>query len=208
MRPDRSWLNGIHHRLNLYTPYWDPETGAWVDLNYAIGTTRLDGKDVLANQFRAELAAARKLPDGFGYLSTVKVAARGVIQTGWPGRGEYFALGGSTLFRGFDLAERQGSFLWVANGEARLPVFRDRRWNFLDNTSGIRNVSVAGFYDVGGVYANGRAVTNVAHAVGGGLRVDLAVFSFIERATVRFDVAKTVNAGSPVQFWYGLQHPF
>ncbi len=208
VRPDRSWLNGIHHRLNLYTPYWDPETGAWVDLNYAIGTTRLDGKDVLANQFRAELAAARKLPDGFGYLSTVKVAARGVIQTGWPGRGEYFALGGSTLFRGFDLAERQGSFLWVANGEARLPVFRDRRWNFLDNTSGIRNVSVAGFYDVGGVYANGRAVTNVAHAVGGGLRVDLAVFSFIERATVRFDVAKTVNAGSPVQFWYGLQHPF
>lgn len=208
VRPGRSWLNGLHHRLNLYTPYWNPETGAWVDLSYAVGTTRLDGKDVLANQLKAELAAARKLPAGYGYFSDIKFAARGVIQTGWPGRGEYFALGGGNLFRGFDLAERQGSFLWVVNAEARLPVLRELRWNFLDNTSGIRNVSVAAFYDVGGVYANGRVVTGAAHAVGGGLRVDLAVFSFIERATMRFDIAKTVNAGSPVQFWYGLQHPF
>jgi len=208
VRPTRTWLNGLHHRLNLYTPYWDPETGAWVDLTYGVGTTRLNSRDVLANQVRAELAGARKLPDGLGYLSGVKVAARGVVQSGWPGQGEFFALGGSTSFRGFDLAERQGGFLWVVNAEARLPIFHDKRWNFLDNTTGVRNVSLAAFYDVGGVYANGDVVTNVAHAVGGGLRVDLAIFSFIERATMRFDVAKTVNAGSPVQFWYGLQHPF
>ena len=48
----------------------------------------------------------------------------------------------------------------------------------------------------------------MAHAVGGGLRVDVAVFSFIERATLRFDVAKTLNDNTPFQFWFGMQHAF
>jgi hypothetical protein len=48
----------------------------------------------------------------------------------------------------------------------------------------------------------------VAHAVGGGLRLDVAWFSFIERTILRFDVAKTVNADTPLQFWFGVQHPF
>jgi hypothetical protein len=34
------------------------------------------------------------------------------------------------------------------------------------------------------------------------------VFSFIERATLRIDVGKTVNAASPFQVWFGLQHAF
>ena len=41
-----------------------------------------------------------------------------------------------------------------------------------------------------------------------GIRVDTAIFSFIERATLRLDVAKTINANSPVQVWFGVQHPF
>jgi hemolysin activation/secretion protein len=126
----------------------------------------------------------------------------------WPNRGEYFALGGSNQFRGFDLQQRQGSFLWLANAEARFPLFRDVGWNFLDRVIGIRNVHLAAFYDVGAVYTNGNVIGNVAHAVGGGLRVDTTFFSFIERATVRFDVAKTVNAATPLQFWFGIQHPF
>ena len=48
----------------------------------------------------------------------------------------------------------------------------------------------------------------VAHALGGGIRLDMAVFSFIERATLRFDVGKTINAASPFQFWFGVQQPF
>ena len=67
---------------------------------------------------------------------------------------------------------------------------------------------LATFYDVGGVYANGRLVDDVAHALGAGLRVEVAVFSFIERATLRFDVAKTINANTPWQFWFGMQHAF
>ncbi len=202
-----TFLNGIHFRTNLYTPYWDPERGFWVDLTYAGGTTRFE-KAETTHQLRGELAAARKLPDGMGYLSDTRLAGRLVVASAWPNRGEYFALGGGQLFRGFDLRERQGSFLWVANAEARIPVIRESRFNVLDSFLGVRNVWMAAFYDVGDVYANGQSVRGVAHAVGAGVRVDTAVFSFIERATLRFDVAKTVNADSPVQFWIGLQHPF
>jgi outer membrane translocation and assembly module TamA len=73
---------------------------------------------------------------------------------------------------------------------------------------GVRNVWLATFYDVGEVYANGHSVGGVAHALGAGVRVDLSVFSFIERATVRFDFAKTINAATPFQFWFGVQHAF
>ena len=57
--------------------------------------------------------------------------------------------------------------------------------------------------------ARGRTVGGtVAHAVGAGVRVDVAVFSFIERATLRFDVAKTINDATPFQFWFGVQHAY
>ena len=202
-----TWLNGLHFRTNLYTPYWDPEHGFWVDVNYAIGTAKLN-ESVVTNQVRGEIAAVRKLPEGLGYLSDTRLAGRVVLAGAWPERGEFFALGGGTTFRGFDLRERQGSFLWVANAEARLPLIRESRFNVLDSFLGVRNVWMAAFYDVGDVYANGQSVGGIAHAVGVGLRVDTAVFSFIERATMRLDIAKTVNANSPVQVWFGIQHPF
>ncbi len=207
VRPGWTQLNGVHYRLNLYTPYWDPERGFWVDATAAGGEARL-GPVVGTAQLRGELAGVHKLPEGLGYFSRVTAAGRVVAMGAVPDQGQFFALGGGTLFRGFDLAERQGSFLWVANSELRFPIVKDARWNVLDDLVGGRGLTAAAFYDVGAVYADGRVVGGVAHAIGGGLRLDLAFFSFIERATVRFDVGKTLNAASPFQFWFGVQHPF
>jgi hypothetical protein len=208
VRPDATWLNGMHFRLNLYTPYWDAERGFWVDLTAAGGVTDLASKRTGTGQFRGEFAVTRKLPEGLGYFSKVKLASRLVVQGAVPDEGQFFALGGGTLFRGFDLAERQGSILWTANTEVRFPLLSDARLNFADSLFGVRNVYLAGFYDVGNVYANGRSVGGAAHALGTGLRVDSSVFSFLERVTFRADVAKTINAASPFQFWFGIQHPF
>ena len=128
-------------------------------------------------QLRGELAAVRKLPDGLGYFSEREGGrpGRGDGRAS-PDEGQFFALGGGTLFRGFDLAERQGSFLWVANAELRLPLCAERRVERA-RQSGRRcgTCTLAGFYDVGAVYANGRSVGGVAHALGAGLRLDLAV---------------------------------
>ena len=207
VRPDDSILGGIHYRLNLYTPYWNPEQGIWVDLNYAGGQTKLE-RDATTHQFSGQVAGVQTLPEGLGYLSHVRAAGRLSVAAASPDRGEFFALGGGTLFRGFDLAERQGSLYWVSNAELRFPVGQDLRWNFADSLIGVRNIYLAGFYDVGNIYVNGDSVGGTAHALGAGLRVDVAIFSFIERATFRLDVAKTVNAASPFQFWFGFQHPF
>ena len=202
-----SWFTGLHYRLNLLTPYWDPDRGWWLDLTYAAGLARL-GDTVAAHQFRAELAAVQKLPDGLGYFSDIRLAGRGVVAIASPKRGEFFTLGGSTQFRGFDLAEQQGNFFWLANAEARLPVVRDWDRKFADSVIGLRNIWLAGFYDVGAMHANGHQVGDVAHALGVGVRVNVSFFSFIEQATVRFDVGKTINAATPFQFWFGVQHPF
>jgi hypothetical protein len=37
VRPNWTQLTGLHFRLNLYTPYWNPERGVWVDLVAAGG---------------------------------------------------------------------------------------------------------------------------------------------------------------------------
>ena len=48
----------------------------------------------------------------------------------------------------------------------------------------------------------------MAQAVGVGLRLDMSWFSFIERSTLRFDAAKTINDNTGTQFWFGVQQPF
>ena len=157
---------------------------------------------------RAEIAAVQQFPDWVGSFRP-RLAARVLGQYATPEQGQFFALGGGTVFRGFDLAERQGSMMWVGNVEVRWPLAQQVTWDALDHTVGARNVWLAAFYDVGAVYANGHMIGgNVAQAVGAGLRVDIAIFSFIERATLRFDVGKTINAATPLQFWFGVQQTF
>ncbi len=200
---------GLHWRLNLYTPYWDPEGGFYADASYGGGAAKLGGSTVATHQLRGELAGVRSLASPCGSESGgPRIAARVVGEGATPDRGEFFALGGGTLFRGYDLAERQGSALWVTNLELRVPLVREARWDVLDHVVGGRNLWLVGFYDAGAVYTDGHTVGNVAHAVGAGLRLDTAIFSFIERATFRFDVGKTVNDNTPVQFWLGFQHAF
>jgi hypothetical protein len=210
IRPDWTYLAGIHHRVNLYTPYWDPECGIWTDFVYGAGVAELAVRETM-HQMRGEIAFVKPLfsqADCLGPLADTRVAMRAVAMGAFPDAGQFFALGGGTLFRGFDLAERQGSFLWVANAELRFPLIREVQWNLPGDTVGARNIWLAAFYDVGAVYGNGRRVQSVAHALGVGLRVDTAIFSFIERATFRFDVAKTLDAPSPYQFWFGIQHAY
>ena len=208
VRWDSAWNWGWHFRANFYTPYWDPEGGVWFDALASAGEAQLPGWTT-TGQFRTELAGVHRLPDWAGPLRNARLAARVVTMGALPDQGLFFPLGGGTLFRGYDLAQRQGSALWVGNVELRLPLASNVQWDALDHCVGARNAWFAAFYDVGDVYANGRSVGGrVAHAVGGGLRVDVAVFSFIERATLRFDFAKTINDNTPFQFWFGLQHAF
>lgn len=89
-----------------------------------------------------------------------------------------------------------------------MPIFRHLELDAADHTFGLRQVALAPFYDVGNAYIAGHGVGPIAEAVGCGLRLDVAWLSFVERTTLCFDVAKTINASAATQFWFGIQHPF
>jgi hypothetical protein len=86
---------------------------------------------------------------------------------------------------------------------------RNVQWDLLDHLIGGQNLWLAAFYDLGTVYANRSAVGGgAAHAIGLGLRLDTAIFSLVERASLRFDVVKPLTGGAPEQLWFGVQHAF
>jgi hypothetical protein len=204
---DEQTFAGLHFHLDYLTPYWDPEGGFRVDAAYTSGLPIL-GEHKAFNRIDGQFSIVKGLPDWLGPLSQTRLAARIYGAGGLPNNGEYYTLGGGDLFRGFDLSQRQGSVVWVGSLEWRVPVIRRVTWDVCDHLVGVRNVSLAAFYDVGDAYVSGHSMGPVAHALGAGLRVDVAWLSLIERTTLRVDVAQTINSSSPVQFWFGVRMPF
>jgi hypothetical protein len=198
---------GVHYHVDYLTPYWDPEGGFRFDATYANGIP-IFGEKRPFERVDGQFSIVKGLPDCLGPLSQTRVALRLYGGAALPRDGELLTMGGSDLFRGFDLSQRQGSLAWVGSVEWRVPLVRHVTWDCCDHFVGIRNMYAAAFYDVGDCYVSGHSLGPVAHALGAGLRVDVAWLSLIERTTLRFDVAKTVNVDTPVQFWFGLQHPF
>jgi len=198
---------GIHYHVDYLTPYWDPEVGAKLDVTYAAGLPIL-GQPQPTHQVMGQISWIHSLPANLGYFSRTRFAYRLFGAAALPNDINLFTLGGNQLFRGFDMQERQGSSLWIASAEWRFPLLSDEEIDVADHVVGFRRMHLAAFYDAGDIYAKNQSVGPVAHAVGIGIRAELAWFSFIERTTFRLDLAKTVNADTPLQFWLGITHPF
>ena len=63
------------------------------------------------------------------------------------------------------------------------------------------------FYDVGQSYLRGN-FSPVVHSVGFGLRLDVSLFSFLERAALRMDIAQPIGIGRGPVLWFGLNQVF
>jgi len=215
---------GLHYRLDYRTPYWYPAGGFSLDAAYEGGVAEVGGWRGI-NEVWAQAAYVQGMPNltdylpacglldetlrpVFGWFADSKLALRLYGGTSMPGKGEFFTLGGSQLFRGFDMAERQGSTVWVGSVEWRMPLAERLHVDAVDHVMGLRNIYGAVFYDVGDASIDGHSTGPVAECLGGGLRLDVAWFSFVERTTFCFDVAKTINENTPVQFWFGAVVPF
>jgi hypothetical protein len=199
---------GVHYRRDSRIPYWDPETGTLLDGNAALGLP-VFGENRWSALAWGQASWTTTLPDELEFFgSDCKVAFRVGGAVGLPKRARLFPMGGNLWYRGFDVFERQGSCLWLASVELRVPVKRDVGVDFVDRILRLNNVYVAPFYDVGDAYVAGRSLGPVAHAVGIGFRFDVSFFSFLERATVRLDLAQTIGMDTRPQFWFGLQQPF
>jgi hypothetical protein len=219
-RFDRMSTLGMHYRINYLTPYWDAEGGFQFDVYYEGGLAALP-EQVGMQKLSSQLSTVKYLPDlsapfdgvpvvrpALKWLADTRLAMRAYGATSVPTSGEFFTMGGSQLFRAFDLAQRQGSTVWVGSLEWRVPVATGLHWDCCDHVIGLRNVYVAPFYDVGDAYISGHSVGPVAHGVGTGLRLDVSWFGFVERTILRVDVAKALNSTNATQVWFGVQHPF
>lgn len=223
-RPNSYEAGGLHYRLDYRTPYWDAEGGFLLDLLYEGGVAQLVRNQGM-HKFAAEFATVKYLPDltewlegtprlqetlrpALQWLAETRLAVRAYGAMGLPLRGEWFTLGGDRLVRGFDLAERQGSALWVGSVEWRVPLAKGLTWSACDHIAGLRNIYAAAFYDGGDIVSMGHTLGPVAHSIGAGLRLDVSWFAFVERTMIRLDLAKVVNVEAPVQVWLGVQHPF
>src|SRR5579875_3869786 len=142
------------------------------------------------------------------WLGQSRLAFRIFGGTAMPGRGEFFSMGGSMYFRGFNLAQRQGSSVWVGSVEWRVPVARGLHLNLCDRVMTLHGIDVVPFSDVGNTYISGRQVAPTAVDAGLSLRFDVSWFSFVERTLLRFDIAKTLNADTGTQLWFGVGVPF
>jgi hemolysin activation/secretion protein len=209
-------VTGVHYHMNYLTPYWNPEGGLAVDATYENGIPIFGEQSAFYRTF-GQISYVKGMPDCFNFCRNVpglcwlpdtRWAGRLYGGIALPDRAEVFALGGGDLFRGFDLQQRQGSAVWVASLEWRIPLARGLTYDFCDHVGGLRSMWGTVFYDVGDAYVNGHSMGPVAHAVGGGVYLDVAWFGLIERTLLRFDVAKTVNDNTPVQFWFGVNFPF
>jgi hypothetical protein len=207
---------GAHYHLNLLTPYWDAEGGALVDLTFQEGLP-IFGNEHSFQEVYGQFSTVKYMPKVFDWLSDGPVV-HWLDETRWafriggamglPSNGELFALGGGNLFRGFDQGHRQGNAFWVGSVEWRVPLLRNLDWDYFDHVAGLRNAYLAPFYDVGNAYLNEHAEGSTAHALGIGVRLDVVWLGVIERTMLRFDVARAINTNAPVQFWFGIEHPF
>jgi hypothetical protein len=198
---------GAHYRRDTRVPYWDPQTGYYLDGTVAVGIP-LFGADRWTGMAWGQASYTMGLPGELGWWSDVKLAVRAGGAVGLPEKARLFTMGGGDWFRGFDAYERQGSCMWLGSVEVRIPVKRDIDFTALDRLLRLRTVTLAPFYDVGDTYVAGHSLGPVAHAVGVGLRLDVDFFSFLERATIRFDVGKAIGLDTGYQFWFGVTQPF
>src|SRR5262249_39613733 len=181
------------------TPYWDAEGGIAIDATYQNGLP-IFGNRVSFNQIYGQVAMVKTTPqmpalgDGpvLNWLRETRWAFRLSGAAALPFDGEFFALGGGDQFRGYDLSQRQGSITWVGSVEWRVPVFKNLTLDLCDHVAGVRNVYLAPFYDIGDCYVSGHSLGPTAHAVGAGLRVDMAWLGLIQGTVLPRDHPKAV----------------
>jgi hemolysin activation/secretion protein len=175
------------------------------------------GEHQWSEQGFAQFSCVESMPDwldwlrgvpGLGWLMDTRWALRLHAAAALPQDGLIFAFGGGDLFRGYDNSQREGSLNWIASLEWRVPLWQDIDYQCCDHIVTAKNLYAAFFCDTGDSYINGHQTGPVAYAPGIGLRLDVSWFGLIERTTLRFDVAKTINDCTPIQFWFGIQHPF
>ncbi|MDX2037430.1 MAG: M1 family aminopeptidase [Isosphaeraceae bacterium] len=199
---------GARFRLSTLFPYWDPVSGRFIEATAEYGDPAI-GSVRQYVRMTGEYGIVRALPEWTGPLHDTRIALRAFGGVAFPDESPYLRLGGGRRNRAIGLGEFLGSSVWLGTIEWRFPLWKNADQEMLDHVVGLRNIQGTVFYDVGQSYLRGEW-SDVVHGVGGGLRFDVSLFQFLERASLRVDLAQPVGLGSgrgPV-LWFGLNQIF
>lgn len=209
-RPVDGWLDaiGVRYRLSTLFPYWDPVEGSLIETTAEYGDQAFGS---YATYFRmtGEYGIVRPFPEWFNRPSRSRLAFRAYGGFGYPDVYPLFRLGGGRRLRALDLSQNLGSSVWLMTFEWRYPLWCDIDQDAIDHVVGFRNLFGTVFYDVGQSFYRG-VWGPVVHGIGTGLRIDVTLFSFLERASLRVDLAQPVGLGpkrGPV-LWFGINQVF
>ncbi|MDR3622603.1 MAG: M1 family aminopeptidase [Paludisphaera borealis] len=207
-RPVEQYLGavGARYRQNTQFPYWDPVQGQLIDVAAEYGNA-LWGSSLDYVRVVGQYGFVKKVPESWGILPHSRFAFRGYGGWSSPGNASMFRLGGGQRLRALDLTSLQGSSVWIITGEWRFPIWRNLNTDVVDHMVSFRNLYGAAFVDIGQSYLNGH-FGPIVYGPGVGLRWDAVLFSFLERATLRVDVAQPLGVpGGPV-IWFGINQVF
>jgi hypothetical protein len=198
---------GARYRLSTLFPYWDPIQGKLIDVTAEYGDKAI-GSDRDYVRMTGEYGRVWSFPEAENrIIARSRFAARVYGGWAWPDTSPYFRLGGGRRLRALDLVSQTGSSVWLATVEWRFPIWRSIDRDLCDHVITFRNLYGAAFYDVGQSYLDGDWGP-VVHGPGFGLRLDVTLFSFLERATLRADMAQPIGvSGGPI-IWFGLNQVF
>jgi Peptidase family M1 domain len=207
-RPVEQYLGavGARYRQNTQFPYWDPVQGQIFDIAAEYGNALLGSKLDYARVV-GQYGLVRKVPESWGIFPNSRFAFRAYGGWSWPDSASLFRLGGGQRLRALDLTSQEGSSVWLMTAEWRFPIWRDINQDVLDHILSFRHLYGAAFYDVGQSFLKGHWGP-VVHGPGFGFRWDVLLFSFLERATLRCDIAQPIGVrGGPV-IWFGINQVF
>ena len=209
-RPVNNYLGAVGGRFRLSTlfPYWDPIKGFEAEATAEYGNSLLGSKfDYIRTT--GEFGLVRPLPRGLGYLSDTKWALRFYGGFGYPDTEPLFRLGGGRRLRALQLNQFLGSSVWLSTFEWRMPLWRNCDQSAAGSCVSLSKSSGNGLLRRRRIFL-ARSWSPIVHGVGVGLRIDTALFSFLERANLRIDIAQPTGIGpgrGPV-IWFGLNQVF
>ena len=196
---------GATFHADTRMPYWNPRSGFQFDANYEHGFVAF-GDGQTYDRVDSQFSVVQGLPEGFGYLSETRVAARVAGGYGWSDNGEHFRFGGPGRFRGRRSDVTEGNAFWLTSLEYRFPLTEELDLEVVDNLAALRSISGSVFYDVGESFLFDKSQGGIDQAVGGGLYFDLPLLSF-ETLTFRVEYGRSLERDTGV-FWFGLYHAF
>ncbi|MBU1998903.1 MAG: BamA/TamA family outer membrane protein, partial [Candidatus Omnitrophica bacterium] len=196
---------GITGSLGRYGPYADPSFG-WK----FISTQEFAGHFLGGNQ--AFWRTSAELDNYYLLFPKRQHKLANRMRLGW---GEHsdknlFELGGIDALRGYSRKDIQGAHAFLETIEYRMPLLSEAKVYFLDNIFCLDGIQAVAFFDVGKAWYSSFAESDFKKDVGFGLRFHFNILSFLEKAVVRFDVARPINdeANKDTHYWLSFSQSF